>query len=235
MHHYFPLASKALLRRLLYYLIVLNSCIQYSCFWKTVLQIETLLSNVLHLSYTALAQLWLQKPETDQLMEQFVLTQLLTLCIYQFCCIYKPSLWDVKSCSLQTWTRVKAEARQQKGKREAKPKKHYSPKRAVNFLLCAFIRDKIGKREVEWRNTQRKRTAEESSCIPLPQHHLSTQPTAPPESWGYTPLAVHRDKQEHHQANLLHMSAYKWLSFSSDRVWLAYSDIKNSVQMSELN
>lgn len=136
---------------------------------------------------------------------------------------------------LQTWSRVKAEARQQKDKREAETKKHYYLNRAVNFLLCAFTRDKIGKREVEWRNTQRRRTAEESSCIPLPQHHLSTQPTAPPESWGYSPLAVHGDKQEHHQANLFQMSAYKWLSFSSDRVWLAYSDIKNSVQMSELN
>lgn len=139
-----------------------------------------------------------------------------------------------ETCGLQTWARVKAEARQQNSKREAKPKKHYSPKRAVNFLLCDFTRDKIGKREVEWRNTDRRRT-EDSSYIRLPQHHLSAQLTVPPGSPGCTSLAAHGEKQEHHQPNLFQMSAYKWLPFCSDRVWLAYSDIKNSVQMSELN
>lgn len=167
MHHYFLLASKALLQRLLYCLIVINSCTQYSCLWRTFLQTKTQLSYIFH---------------------------------------------------IQTWARVKAEARQQKGKREAKQKKHYCPKRPVNFLLCDFTRDKIGKRGVEWRNTQRKRTAEDSSYIPLPQHHLLAQPTVPPGSPGCTPLAVHGEKQEHHESSLFQMSAYKRLPFCNDKV-----------------
>lgn len=82
------------------------------------------------------------------------------------------------------------------------------------------------------------RTEEDSRKQQLfPSSPASPVGTANSPTWitGCTPLAVHGEKQEHHQSNLFQMSAYKWLPFCSDRVWLAYSDIKNSVQMSELN
>ena len=80
-------------------------------------------------------------------------------------------------------------------------KKHHLPKRAVNFLLRA------GKKEVEWRNTQRKQTEAMSHLrictsikdeVHLTQRHLSTQQPATPESLGYTPLAVYGKKEKHY-------------------------------------
>lgn len=121
-------------------------------------------------------------------MDQFILIQLLTLYLaillhLQAFPVTYEVLWSSDISKSEIWGKTT------EGQKGSKTKKALFSKKAVNFLLCAFTRDKIRKQEVEWRNTQR--TAEDSSYIPLPQHHLSAQPTVPPESPGYTPLTEH--------------------------------------------
>lgn len=146
------------LQRLLYYLIVQNSYIKYSCLWETStfskLRLHSATSYIFSTRHwtSTLKQLCLENPE--RLIKKAISSYTAPDTV-AFCCsaaIRMASPWNAKSCGLKTWAR--AGARQ----REGSKKKHYLPKRAVNFLLCAFTRDKVRKRRVEWRLTQRNRT-----------------------------------------------------------------------------